>query len=251
MNMKRALVFAAAVLASRAAPAVAGTEVDWIGKLPGLSLQTSKTTASAGFKAIYRLSAEVDATMDSVRSGLTERGWTIRKEADTPVGGLEVRTLTADKDGARVKVSVSNAVGVGTVTVSLQSGAAAGPERSRSSSRSSGSVDDIVRGALEGAGMGSAGGGLVLIQNGVTETHDCNGGDVSVNGNRSEITLGGECGTVKVLGNSNTVTVEATVQAIYAVGRSNTVVWSAQKNPRAPAVSNVGSQNRVHSDAQR
>jgi len=249
MSTKRALAVAAvAVLAGGVAAAASDTDVAWIGKLPGLSMQTSRTTSSDGFKAIYTLSADADATMDSVRSGLTQRGWTIRKSADVPAGGVEVRTLTADKDGARVKVSLTNALGMGTLTVSLRGGTAGS---SGSSSRSSGDLEDIIRGTVEGGAAATTGAGLMVVGNAVTETHDCNDGDVSVSGNSSGITLRGACRTVRVAGNANTVTIQGTVQAIHAVGRANTVIWSAAKNPRAPIVKHVGSQNRVHSDAER
>jgi Protein of unknown function (DUF3060) len=252
MLSKRALALAAAVLA--AGPAAADTDLSWVGRLAGLSLQTSKTTSAEGFKAIYTMSGGADATLDSVRAGLAERGWTIRKAADVPAGSVEVRTLTADKDGARVTIAVTDVMGAGTLTVSLRGGAAGG---SPSATPSEGTVGAIVRGALEGeetASTGavvSAGASLVVAGNAVTQTHDCGARDVSVTASRSGITLRGTCRTVKVAGNSNTVTIDATVQAIHAVGRANTVTWSAKKNPRAPEVKHLGSQNRVHSDAER
>jgi hypothetical protein len=241
-----AAVALAIVFTAGAAQGASEADLGWIGKLPGVTLQTARTTRTDGYKAIYTLSAAADGTMESVRAGLVERGWTVEKAADVPAGAVAVRTVTADKDGARVKIALTEALGVGTLTVSLRGGDARAS--GASSSRSGGAAEDIVQGALEAAGVG---GGLVLAGNAVTETHDCGGGDVSVTASRSMITLEGTCRTVKVVGNSNTVKVKAAVQAIHAVGRANTVIWSAARNSTAPAVKHVGTQNRVHSDTER
>jgi hypothetical protein len=235
----------AAVFTAGGALGASEADLAWIGKLPGVTLQTARTTRTDGYKAIYTLSAAPDGTMESVRAGLAERGWTVEKAADVPAGAVAVRTVTADKDGARVKIALTEALGVGTLTVSLRGGDA---RAAGSSSASGGAAQDVVQGALEAAGVG---GGLVLAGSAVTETHDCGGGDVSVTASRSMITLEGTCRTVKVVGNSNTVTVKAAVQAIHAVGRANTVIWSAARNSTAPAVKHVGTQNRVHSDTER
>jgi hypothetical protein len=240
MRTKLALAVAVA-LAGRAVVSASEADVAWIGKLPGVTLQSSKTTSSEGLKAIYTLSGDAASTMDSVRSGLVERGWTIDKAADVPAGSASVRSLSAEKQGARLKLSVTGAMGIGTLTLSLRGGSASAGPSAGSYGSSSGTGSSV---------SAATSGGLVVAGRAVTETHDCGGGDVSVNGSSSMITLKGECGTVTVAGNSNTVTIKAKVRAIHAMGRANTVVWSAEKNPQAPVVKHVGSQNRIHSDAQ-
>jgi hypothetical protein len=241
MNWKRALVLVA--VAGGAIPAAASeTDLSWIGKLPGLQAQASRTTSTDGYKAIYTLTGDAGATLDSVRNGLTERGWTIQKSTDVPAGSADVRTLAAGKQGARLKVSIASALGVGTLTVELRGG--------EPGSGATGEAAVVAGGSGGKATVAVPGAGLVVAGSRVTETHDCNDGDVSVNGNSSGITLKGTCRTVTVAGNSNTVTIRGSVQAITAVGRANTVIWSADKNPRAPVVKHVGSQNRVVSDAE-
>jgi hypothetical protein len=231
MGKKLALAVAVA-LAGSALASASETDVAWIGKLPGVTALTTKTTAAEGFKGVYTVSGDPAAAMESLRSGLVDRGWTIGKAAEV---ADTVRSLTAEKGSARLKAALTGAMGVGTLTLTLRGGSAsAGATASSGASVSVGSS-----------------GGVVVTGRAVTETHDCRGGDAAINGNSSMITLEGECGTVTVAGNSNTVTINAKVRAINAMGRANTVVWSAARNPSAPAVNHVGSQNRVHADSQR
>jgi hypothetical protein len=244
MMRKRALAGAIMAVLAMAGAALAGeADVAWIGQLPGLTVQTSGTTSYNGFKAVYTMTSGADAAMESVRKGLLERGWTIKKDAEVPAGGAAVQSLSAQKGTARLKVSVTNVMGVGTLSVSLRGDAGGG-------SAPAATAGDAAPAAGGSEAGGSSSGGVVITGRAVRVTRSCGGGDATVTGSSSEITLQGSCGTVKVVGNANTVVIEAAVKEIHAVGRANTIVWSAGKNPAAPVVKHLGSQNRVRSDAE-
>lgn len=241
MLQRRSLTLVAAATLMAVAALAGEADVAWIGQLPGLAVQTSSSTSYNGFKAVYTMTSGADAAMESVRKGLVERGWTIKKDAEVPAGGAAVQSLSAQKGTARLKVSVTNVMGVGTLSVSLRGDAGAG-------SAPAATARDAAPAAETAEAAGS--GPVVIAGRAVRVTRSCGGGDATVTGSSSEITLQGSCGTVKVVGNANTVSIEAAVKEIHAVGRANTIVWSAARNPAAPVVKHLGSQNRVRSDAE-
>ena len=85
---------------------------------------------------------------------------------------------------------------------------------------------------------------LVLINNGVRKTYNCNGRDVSVNGNKCELVFEGRCGSISVNGNKNTVHVDAAA-SIAVTGNKNRVTWSAGVDSSSPSVSNLGNKNSI------
>jgi hypothetical protein len=85
---------------------------------------------------------------------------------------------------------------------------------------------------------------VVIDDNAKTETIDCAGNDVTVDGNLNKLSLTGECRNVDVNGNGNVVGVEAAV-AISLLGNRNTVTWRRGVAGKDPRVSNLGNGNTV------
>lgn len=126
MNWKMARFRASAVAAALAAGAglaSADTDLTWIAKLPGVSLP-SQNTARPGPKTVYTLSGDMDATLASVRDGLTERRWAIAKGGAAPSGraAATARIVVADKEGTRVKIVGRRAKGISNLTVTVVRG---------------------------------------------------------------------------------------------------------------------------------
>ena len=65
-----------------------------------------------------------------------------------------------------------------------------------------------------------------------------------VNGNDNLLTFTGACGAVTVNGNSNDVNLEA-ASAIAINGNENRVKWLRGAGKPKPAISNLGTDNRV------
>lgn len=85
---------------------------------------------------------------------------------------------------------------------------------------------------------------IVINENGVQKTIDCNGDRVVIDGNRGQITIHGQCKEVAVDGNDNTVAIESSV-AIEVDGNDNTVTYSAQVNAKPPRIVKNGLRNTV------
>jgi hypothetical protein len=90
---------------------------------------------------------------------------------------------------------------------------------------------------------------IVISDNGRTETIDCDGGSVSVDGNFNKLSLTGECQSVEVNGNSNVLRVQAAA-AISTAGNFNTVTWSRGVGGRDPKLSNLGTGNKISRKAE-
>lgn len=244
------------------------TDVTWIGRLPGLAPMTSKTTAS-GSKSVYTLSGNLNATFDSIIKGLSDRGWTIDKSTNTPVAGIESRTLRARKAGALLRVSAQDVMGLSQLTLTLtgaqagstaaesdpdateQQPAAAAPAAKPAAPAPPAAAQPPAPASAPAANPApaartqSSGLPLALVENRADGTYDCQGRDVSIAGDHCKVRLEGECRSLKVLGNHNHVTVAGSIQSIQALGGHNHVSWSIEKNPRRPKVVNLGSNNKV------
>jgi hypothetical protein len=85
---------------------------------------------------------------------------------------------------------------------------------------------------------------IVVIDNRVRETFECEGADVIVNGNDGEITLDGECEDVVVNGSGNRVSVDAAV-SITTNGDRNEIRWVEGVGGSRPAITNNGHGNDV------
>lgn len=86
---------------------------------------------------------------------------------------------------------------------------------------------------------------ITIMDNGKTVTHACTGTTVvKVMGNQNKVTLTGECARVEVLGNENQVIAEAAGE-ISVMGNANTVAWERGVGGKDPAVSNLGTRNKV------
>jgi hypothetical protein len=85
---------------------------------------------------------------------------------------------------------------------------------------------------------------VLISDDGRTETIECAGNDVTIDGNLNKITLTGECRSVDVNGNGNAVQVAAAA-AISSLGDGNTVTWYRGVAGKDPRVSNLGNGNSV------
>ena len=82
---------------------------------------------------------------------------------------------------------------------------------------------------------------VAVTGTGVTQTHDCAGGDASVAGESNTVTLR-HCESVRVMGEGNHVDA-GTASAITVLGANNRVTWV--RGTREPKVSNLGVGNTV------
>jgi hypothetical protein len=85
---------------------------------------------------------------------------------------------------------------------------------------------------------------LVVSENGKTQALEAEGQDVSIDGNKNDITLRGKCHALTVSGNQNTVHAEA-LASISTPGNKNAVTWTQAVNGERPQITNVGSGNSI------
>ena len=78
----------------------------------------------------------------------------------------------------------------------------------------------------------------------IKRTIDCKGGGVTINGDKNQVTLTGQCSTLKVNGNENIVNVEA-VAEISTWGNRNNVTWRRGAGGKPPKISNPGTANNI------
>src|SRR5262245_62174525 len=78
-----------------------------------------------------------------------------------------------------------------------------------------------------------AGGVIVIDDNNRNQVLRCDGQDLIVNGNSSNLTMSGECPTVTVNGNRNTVAVES-VGKLRVLGNDNQVSWGKGTKDKKP-----------------
>ena len=90
----------------------------------------------------------------------------------------------------------------------------------------------------------SAGGKTITIEtNRETQTVNCDGGEVTVNGNRNNLTVRGVC-AISVNGNDNVLSAEV-ASSISTSGNNNKVSWAKGVDGKKPEISNSGSGNTV------
>lgn len=89
---------------------------------------------------------------------------------------------------------------------------------------------------------------IVLMENNIHQTIDCNARDVEVNSNNNKLALTGTCQTVRVAGNNNTLAVEAAV-TLRVLGNHNEVQWAREVNGKKPVISNLGKRNTISQSA--
>lgn len=85
---------------------------------------------------------------------------------------------------------------------------------------------------------------LTILDNGVARTIDCGGREIVVAGNRSQLTLTGDCPVVSVNGNHNQITI-SNAASIEIAGNENQVTWGAAVSGSAPAIANAGRSNSI------
>ena len=85
---------------------------------------------------------------------------------------------------------------------------------------------------------------LVFSDSGKTQTLEAEGRDVSIDGNRNDITLHGKCHALTVSGDGNTVHAEA-LATISTPGNKNSVTWTQVVDGEKPQITNVGTGNSV------
>jgi hypothetical protein len=136
---------------------------------------------------------------------------------------------TADESGVTVQGSEGRIVlGDGGVTV----------ERGK---RRGGNVTITSGGVTVGtAGKGS----LTIAASDVTETHDCAGGSVTVDGSDDVLTLR-HCPELTVTGGGNRIVLVGPVRRIRLLGGENRVQWSEGEGGRPPKVETPGAANEV------
>lgn len=81
---------------------------------------------------------------------------------------------------------------------------------------------------------------VVIRENNARLSISCDGGDMTVSGNRNFVTFTSRCGDIVVTGNGNTVTADS-VRRVIVRGNNNRVTWGGAN----PAVSNSGNNNVV------
>lgn len=210
----------------------ADADLDFIGKLPGLS-----ATVTEASKTVYVSMGASPSLMDDVKKGLTERGWEC-KTTVASAGGAATSALVATRESRRVTISIAQVGGVATLTVETSSSGTTPP------TGASGSRAAAAATPASGSGK-AAGASLVLADNDVTETYECQDTRVVINGNDCRITLKGRCASLVVNGDDNSVNAGAAVASIVANGDDNKVTWSAGANPSAPKVVSNGNRNEI------
>jgi hypothetical protein len=90
------------------------------------------------------------------------------------------------------------------------------------------------------SGGSSGGGALTFTESGRTESVECAGRDVAINGSANKLTFTGECATVSITGSRNEIGLERAA-AIEVTGSLNTVTWSTG----TPKTSNTGTGNKI------
>ena|SRR5215471_13662087 len=78
----------------------------------------------------------------------------------------------------------------------------------------------------------------------IKRTIDCKGGGVTINGDKNQVTLTGQCSTLRVNGNENIAKVEA-VAEITTWGNRNKVTWTRGAGGKPPKISNPGTANII------
>jgi hypothetical protein len=94
------------------------------------------------------------------------------------------------------------------------------------------------------ASISSVGEQIVIDDNDLTKTIECDGDDVKVDGNDNTLRLRGECGKVFVNGNRNMMKIEAVV-SISALGNENDITWERGVGRNAPKISDLGNDNSI------
>jgi hypothetical protein len=85
---------------------------------------------------------------------------------------------------------------------------------------------------------------VTIDENQIKRAIDCKGGGVTINGDKNQLTLTGQCSTLKVNGNENIVSVEA-VAEISTWGNRNNVTWRRGAGGKPPKISNPGTANNI------
>ncbi len=98
---------------------------------------------------------------------------------------------------------------------------------------------------VESQTVGTAGKAvLVFSDSEKSQTLEAEGRDVSIDGNKNEITLHGKCHALTITGDGNIVHAEA-VATISTPGNKNIVTWMSVVDGDKPQITNVGSGNSI------
>ncbi|AFZ67510.1 DUF3060 domain-containing protein [Deinococcus peraridilitoris] len=81
---------------------------------------------------------------------------------------------------------------------------------------------------------------VLVSENNARLSISCDGGDMTISGNRNFVTFTSVCDDIIVTGNSNTVTADS-VRRVTVRGNNNRVTWGGND----PVVSNSGNNNTV------
>ena len=85
---------------------------------------------------------------------------------------------------------------------------------------------------------------IVINGHDLRKTVNCNGNNVVVDANDSDLTLRGECKEVKVNGSTNTITIDL-VASIVLESADNTVRWKKAANGNKPKIVDRSTGNKV------
>lgn len=235
-----------AVPALRAASSNA--DLDWIGDLPGVSV-LAKETGSGYSRIVYTVSGSPDGTLERVREGLSEQGWTIQKSIGGSVLGIVTgRTLVAKRGDARAQISLSQVtILLNHLVVELTGGGGARTSTPSGGGASTTSAPAPSRRPSARTVTNDCGdGGDLFIKNSasaITVAGHCD--DVFVSGSSNDITFEGDCRDLFVSGSANSIRLEGLVNSIHASGDDNTVTWSAARKGKGPSVANSGQNNTI------
>jgi len=244
MRLRRALscVLGLALLAvpagARPGDAAADTDLSWIGTLPGFSLKDR----GAG-ETSYLVAGDAAGAFETLKKGLTERGWQIAPGKSGTLSALSAQRMTATKGDVEALLHMKQAAVIVKLVVTT---------------RTIGSTKAPVA-AAPGAAAGTAPASpaqpaqaaappIELFDNGLRGSYRCEGSRVAVSGNNCEIALEGACESLTVNGNANRVRVRGRVASITVLGNQNSVTWSRAGNPSPPRVSNLGTGSTVREE---
>ncbi len=249
MSLMRALsgVLGVALLAlpaiARPGDAASGTDLSWIGSLPGFALKDQ-----AAGETSYLISGDAAAAFEALKKGLGERGWLIAPGKSSSLSALSAQRMTATKGNVEALLHMKQAAVIVKLVVTTRIVEAPPPPPAPVAAPAAPKAPPAMKAPATAPAATAAVPPIELFDNGVRGSYRCNGAKVSVNGNNCEISLEGSCESLAVNGNSNRVRVLGRVGSIQVLGNQNTVSWSRAANPTPPRVANLGTGGSVREE---
>lgn len=194
---------------------LAGTDLDWVSSLPGVSSTASKDRGD-DLSRVYTV-RDVRATYASLKRELVKRGWSVRESAGTEAAGTRAYALTATKDGRELDIALESVASViSTMALHVKGGQTLTPSHA---------------GLAAGRSAVPSQSSLVLNDEGVSETYSVNG-PVTVNGDGCKLTIGGEVTMLTLNSDGNKVAITGPVHRITINGNGNQIHWPASCQPK-------------------